>query len=91
MDSIADVVDQTAEDLRFVVEVKKDGDPNIVLNFLKKKTELVTPFSYNSTVLNSNGQPAVMSMVDMIKEFVAFRRQTVRKRTIFELNEAVKI
>lgn len=88
LDGISDVLDQTSEDLRIVVEVKKDADPNIILNYLKKKTDLVTPFSYNATVLNSNGQPAVMSMIEMIKEFVAFRRQTVRKRTIFELNDA---
>ncbi|TLX17001.1 DNA gyrase subunit A [Rhizobium sp. MHM7A] len=88
LDGIAEVVDETAEDLRIVVEVKRDADPNIVLNFLKKKTDLVTTFSYNSTVLGSNGQPSVMSMAEMIREFVAFRRQTVRKRTIFELNEA---
>lgn len=88
LDGIAEVLDQTGEDLRIVVDLKRDADPNIVLNFLKKKTDLVTTFSYNATVMGSNGQPAVMSMLEMLREFVTFRRQTVRKRTIFELNHA---
>jgi DNA gyrase subunit A len=90
IDSIADVVDETAKDLRFYVEVKRDADPQIVLNWLKKKTPLVTSFPVNMTVLNSQGQPEVMGMKKMIVEFVAFRRQTVRLRTIHELNAARK-
>lgn len=88
IDGIADVVDETAKELRFYVEVKRDADPNIVLNWLKRKSNLVTTFPVNATVLDSTGRPEVMGMKQMLQEFVAFRRQTVRLRTIHELNEA---
>lgn len=91
IDSIADVVDETAADLRFYIEIKRDADPQIVLNWLKKKTDIVTTFPVNATVLNSQGQPEVMGMKQMIREFIAFRRQTVRLRTIYDLNEARRV
>lgn len=71
-----------------VIDVRRDADPNIILNTLKKKTGLVSSFGYNATVLNSRGRPAEMPLLDILTEFVDFRRSVVRRRTEYELNQA---
>lgn len=74
--------------LRVAIDLRRDVDPNIILNTLKKKTNLVSSFAYNATVLNSRGKPLEMPLLDILNEFVAFRRVVVRRRTEFELNQA---
>lgn len=74
--------------LRAVLDIHRDADPHIILNALKKKTQLVTSFGYNATVLNSRGKPVEMPLLDILNEFVSFRRIVVRRRTEFKLNKA---
>ena len=74
--------------LRAVLDIHRDADPHIILNALKKKTKLVTSFGYNATVLNSRGKPVEMPLLDILNEFVSFRRVVVRRRTEFKLNKA---
>lgn len=90
LESLADVRDESDIDnpVRVVIELKKDVDPNITLNFLRKKTNIVCNFSTNMVVLNSQGQPERMGVLQVLKEFVKFRKQVVRRRTIYDLNKA---
>jgi DNA gyrase subunit A len=74
--------------LRIAIDVRRDVDPNIVLNFIKKKTRLVTSFGYNAVVINSRGEPGEMGLLAMLREFIAFRREVIGRRALFELNKA---
>ena len=90
LEGLADVRDESDIDnpVRVVIELKKDVDPNITLNFLRKKTNIVCNFSTNMVVLNSQGQPERMGVLQVLQEFVKFRKQVVRRRTIYDLNKA---
>jgi DNA gyrase subunit A len=90
IDGITDVRNESSrdEDIRVVIELRRDVDPNIVLNFIKKKTALVTSFGYNAVVINSRGEPGEMGLIPILQEFIAFRREIIGRRTIFELNKA---
>jgi DNA gyrase subunit A len=90
LEGLADVRDESGKGIpmRVVIELKKDVDPHITLNFLRKKTNIVCNFSTNMVVLNSQGQPERMGVMQVLKEFVKFRQQIVRRRTIYDLNKA---
>jgi len=90
LDGITDIRDESDrnDNVRVVVELRRDVDPSILLNGLRKHTDLIKSFGYNATLLNSRGRPEEMPLLSILKEFVAFRRTTVRRRTIFELNKA---
>jgi len=90
LDGISEARDESdrTDAIRVVIDLKKDVDPAIILNSLIKYTPFVTPFSYNATVLDSGGRPRVMPLMDMLKEFINFRRVIIRKRTIHDLDKA---
>jgi len=90
LDGVVSAQDESdkEDDIRVVLELRKDADPSIILNALVKYTPYVTPFSYNGTVLDSTGKPEVMPLLKMLKEFINFRREIVRKRTIHDLDKA---
>jgi len=85
---IADLRDESDRDgVRIVIEVKRDGNPNIVLNQLFKHTQLEVSFGVIMLVL-VNGRPQVLSMREMIQCYIDHRRDVVYKRTSFELKKA---
>lgn len=90
VEGVTDIRDESdrKHNLRVVVDLRRDVEPNVILNVLKKHTDLVSSFPYNATVLNSRGRPTEMPLLDILSEFVAFRRQVVRRRTIHDLNKA---
>ena len=88
IDGISDLRDESDRDgVRVVIELKRDAQPDVVLNQLYKYTPLQSSFPVNSLALN-NGRPEVMNLYDIIKAFIAFREQVIRRRTIFDLNKA---
>jgi DNA gyrase subunit A len=74
--------------VRVVIELKRDADPNVIVNRLKRDTELIKKWHYNATCLDSTGKPREMPLLDILREFIAFRREVVERRTIFDLNKA---
>jgi DNA gyrase subunit A len=90
LQGIADIRDEstTYDDIRIVIDIKRDADANIVLNQLIKHTNIAMKWHYNATCLNSQGKPCEMPLLDILSEFVAFRKQVVERRTIFQLNKA---
>jgi DNA gyrase subunit A len=74
--------------VRVVIELKRDADPNVIVNRLKRDTELIKKWHYNATCLDSTGKPREMPVLDILREFIAFRREVVERRTIFDLNKA---
>ena len=89
IDGIADVNNESnnKEGTRIVVDLKKDVVAQVVINHLYKLTELQTSFGTNNVAL-INGRPKVLNVKDLIKEFIEFRHEVVRRRTEFELRKA---
>ena len=73
--------------MRIIVRLKSDAIPNVVLNKLYKYTVLQTSFSVNNICL-VNGRPKLLSLIDMIREFVDFRHEVVVRRTEYDLRKA---
>jgi DNA gyrase subunit A len=79
------------EGLRIVLEIKPDTDPNLVMAYLYKHTELQKTYSYNVTCLvpGPGGKVLVpkdkMSLRDLLREFLDFRFATVRRRFEYQL------
>nr|WP_255455868.1 DNA gyrase subunit A [Salipiger sp. PrR003] len=90
LDGITDVRDESDRDsnVRIVIDMRRDTDPHIILNKLRKHTQLVTTFAVNATCLDEYGRPKVMPLMEQIRAFVAFRKDVVRRRTIHDLTNA---
>ena len=88
IEGISDLRDESDRDgVRVVVEVKKDHEPEIVLNQLYRFTPLQNSFGVNMLALNG-GRPELLDLKRVISAFVQFREEVIRRRTIFELGKA---
>jgi DNA gyrase subunit A len=88
VEGIADLRDETdREGVRLVVELKRDADPDVVLNQLYRHTALQTSFGVNMLALNG-GRPELMTLRDIIVAFIAFREEVITRRTTYLLNKA---
>ncbi|MCB9809333.1 DNA gyrase subunit A [Candidatus Nomurabacteria bacterium] len=84
---IKDLRDESTDVTRIVIDLKHDANPQRVLKYIYKYTELESTFNYNMTAL-VDGVPQTVSLKDIIKNFVLHRREVVRRRTEFELAKA---
>ncbi|MCO6045127.1 DNA gyrase subunit A [Aeoliella sp. ICT_H6.2] len=86
---ISDVRDESDlnEPVRVIVELKRDGDPDIVLNQLYKYSPLQDTFSVIFLAL-VDGKPRVLNLKEMLQEFVRHRVTVIRRRTQFLLSKA---
>ncbi len=90
IDGIADIRDESDRNgLRIVYELKRDANPNVILNKLYQLTPLQTSYNVNNIAL-VNGRPKLLNLKQLIKYFVEHRHQVVIRRTEFELKEAEK-
>ena len=88
IEGISDIRDESdRQGYRVVVELKRDANAEVILNQLYRFTPLQTSFGANVVALNG-GKPEVMTLVDMLKAFVAFREEVVSRRTKFLLRKA---
>ena len=88
IDGIADVRDESDRDgMRIVVELKRDEEPQIILNKLFKMTQMQE--SYGMILLAIvGGQPRELGLLDLLRLFIEHRVDVVRRRTQFELRKA---
>ncbi|MCG3205153.1 MAG: DNA gyrase subunit A [Elusimicrobia bacterium] len=85
---ISDLRDESnREGIRMVIEIKRDGNAQIVLNQLYKMTQLETSFGVIMLAL-AGGKPKVLSLKDTITHYLAHRQEVVIRRTQFELAKA---
>jgi DNA gyrase subunit A len=75
------------EGLRVVIELKREADPDIVLNQLYRHTALQTSFGVNMLAING-GRPELLTLRDIIVAFVAFREEVITRRTTHLLGKA---
>jgi DNA gyrase subunit A len=89
---LVDVRDESTDDVRIVLEIKRDTDPALVMTYLYKHTPLETTVPINLTCLIPGpnpdvGEPARLSLKAMLRHFLDFRFETVRRRFTFDLEE----
>ena len=90
IEGISDIRDESdKEGIRVVVELKRDSEPQIVLNQLFKHTTLETTFGVIMLALVNN-RPRILNIKQMISYYIEHRKEVVRRRTLFELEKAQK-
>ena len=88
INGISDIRDESdRKGMRVVIDVKRDGIPNIILNKLYQYTPLQSSFGVNNVCL-VNGRPRTLNLQQLIHYFVEFRHDVIVKRTEFELKKA---
>jgi DNA gyrase subunit A len=85
---ISDLRDESdREGMRIVLDLKKDEVAAVILNQLYKHTQMESTFGINMMVID-RGQPKTLNLKEVLEKFVAFRKELVTRRTVFELNRA---
>ena len=88
IEGISDLRDESdREGLRIVIDLKRDANPNVVLNLLYKHTQLQSSQSMLMLAL-VDGQPKVLSLKEILHYYIEHRKQIVTRRTKFDLSKA---
>ena len=88
IDGITDLSDQSSrEGMRICIELRRDVNPNVILNQLYKHTQLQDTFGVIMLAL-VNDQPQVMNLLDMLKYYLQHQEEVVTRRTKYDLNKA---
>ena len=87
IDGILDVRDESDRNgLRIVIDVKKDADEQLILNYLYKNTDLQTYYSYNMIAI-VNRRPQLLNVLGLIQAFVNYRKEIVLKRSLYDYEQ----
>ena len=90
LEGISDIRDETDRNgMRIVIELKRDANPQVVLNRLFAQTQLQTTFAINMLALvNNQSQPKILSLRHIIDEYLAFQEEIIVRRTRYDLKDA---
>ena len=90
IEGISDLRDETDRNgMRIVIELKRDANPQIVLNRLLTQTQLQTSFSINMLALvNNQTQPKILNLRHIIDEYLTFQEELIVRRTRYDLRKA---
>jgi DNA gyrase subunit A len=87
---ISDIRDESdRRGMRIVVEVKRDGNAQVVLNQLFKHTQLETTFGVIMLAI-VDGRPKILNIKDVIEQYIRHRKQVIYNRTRYDLNKALQ-
>ena len=90
MEGITDIRDESDKDgIRVVIELRRDVEPQIILNRLYKHTQMETTFGIINLAL-VNSSPKVLTLKEMISYFIDHRRIIIRRRTQYDLDKALR-
>ncbi|MEI6480567.1 MAG: DNA gyrase subunit A [bacterium] len=87
IEGIKGLRDESAKDIRVVIDVKTGAHPQNILNYLYKHTQLEETFHFNMVAL-VDGVPQTLSLKSILTEFIAHRQVVIRRRTEFDLRKA---
>ena len=90
IEGISDIRDESDRNgMRMVIELKRDANPQVVLNRLFAQTQLQTTFAINMLALvNNQRQPKILSLRHIIDEYLKFQEEIIVRRTRFDLKKA---
>ena len=88
IEGISDIRDESdRKGMRVVIEIKRDGSGDVVLNQLYRHTRLQTSFAVNMLAMH-NGRPQQMSLREVLDAFCSFRREVITRRTRYLLSKS---
>jgi DNA gyrase subunit A len=90
LEGISDIRDESDRNgMRIVIELKRDANPQVVLNRLFAQTQLQTTFAINMLALVQNqSQPKILSLRHILDEYIAFQEEIILRRTRYDLRKA---
>ena len=91
VDGINDVIDESDFEnmARIVIDLKRDADPNLILNYLYKNTDLQVNYNFNMVAI-VNRRPKYVGILDILDSFIEHQREVITRRTEFDLAKAKK-
>ena len=90
LEGISDIRDESDRNgMRIVIELKRDANPQVVLNRLIAQTQLQVTFAINMLALVHNQkQPKILTLREILDEYIAFQEQIITRRTIYDRRKA---
>ncbi len=91
IDGIQEVRDESDRQnpVRIVIDLKKDADKNLVLNYLYKNSDLQIAYNYNMVSI-VNRRPMTLGILPILDAYISFQKETILRRTKFELDTCMK-
>ena len=90
IDGIAEVRDESDKDgLRIAIDLKKDANGELILNYLLKNTEMQISYNYNMVAI-ANRRPKQLGILEILDYYIAHQKEVIKKRTEFDLLHAKK-
>ncbi len=90
VEGISDLYDASAgDDIKIIIEIKKEANANVILNQLYKYTQLQESFGANMLAL-VDGKPVILNLKQMLEEYLKHQEDVVTRRTKFDLDKAEK-
>ena len=92
LEGISDLRDETDRNgMRIVIELKKDANPQVVLNRLYAQTQMQTTFGVTMLALvNNQSQPRILSLRHILDEYLRYQEQIITRRTQYDLKKALE-
>ena len=90
LEGISDIRDESDRNgMRVVIELKRDANPQVVLNRLIAQTQLQVTFAINMLALvHDQKQPKILTLREILDEYIAFQEQIITRRTIYDRRKA---
>ncbi|MBQ8300345.1 MAG: DNA gyrase subunit A [Clostridia bacterium] len=89
IEGITSTRDESAENIRLIINLSRNANPNVVLNNLYKYTQMQDTFGVILLALVDK-EPKILNLREMIDHYIAHQQDVIRRRTQFELNKALK-
>ena len=92
LEGVSDIRDETDRNgMRIVIELKKDANPQVVLNRLFAQTQMQTTFGVTMLALvNNQSQPRILSLRHILDEYLAYQEEIITRRTQYDLKKALE-
>lgn len=87
IEGIQEVRDESAADVRVVIELKKNANVDLIINYLLKNTDMQISYNFN-VVSIVNRRPKLLGLTDALDAFIAHQKEVVKRRTEFDLAHA---
>lgn len=87
IDGIVEVRDESAADVRVVIELKKNANIDLVVNYLLKNTDMQISYNFNIVSI-VNRRPKLLGLKEALDAFISHQREVVKRRTEFDLRHA---
>ena len=87
IDGISEVRDESTSDIRIVIDLKKNANKDLIINYLLKNTDLQVSYNFNNVAI-VNKRPKLLGLKDALDAFIKHQREVILRRTKFDLDHA---